>query len=323
MAPAADDETRVFRVCVTGFGPFRDHVENPAWLSTAPLNGKILKHGKPQVDPQSNGRSSPSTDQRSPPDIHITSFELRVSYDFVLSVVGPLHAAPPTLPDSVLMPDAPPSQNGPFDLILHVGVGSSGRMRIEARARRFGYDLPDVDGALAPIIKSPHLGFDTPFSTIPSAPAQPLKPYAGITPKQISFVQLRSDVEPPRGFGEGYEGCPYEIWNPAVNVERLVLALQEEGVQHISHSTDAGLYLCEFLYYASLAQSYRKNTIRRASSADADSAEIQAHSTLLTDFPKVLFVHVPPVGEPQSVEEMTFAIEEIVKLVCWGFLENE
>ncbi len=29
-------------------------------------------------------------------------------------------------------------------------------------------------------------------------------------------------------------------------------------------------------------------------------------------------MHVPPVGEPQSLEEMTFAIEEIVKLVCWG-----
>lgn len=165
-----------------------------------------------------------------------------------------------------MIPEASHSCNERFDLILHVGVGSSNGIRIEARARRFGYDLRDVDDALAPSVQSSHLGFLPTLSTVSSTPARPLKPCtqswfghlciglsadvlsvdAGIIPKPIGFVALRSDVAPPRGIGEGYEGCPYEIWNSTINVEKLVEAVQEKGVQ-VGGSFDPRLFWHQML----------------------------------------------------------------------------
>jgi len=191
-------------------------------------------------------------------------------------------------------------------------------MRIEARARRLGYELRDVDDALAPIIHPSHLGIQPFPSTLPHTPAPPLKPYAGIIPKPIGVMQFINSA--PRGIGEGYEGCPYEIWNITVNVKNLVEAVRQQGVQHVGYSTDAGLYLCEFLYYASLAQAYRRDVVCNA--PRTHEGKVPTHPTFSTGSPKVLFVHVPPVGEPQSLEEMTFAIEKIIKLVCWGGVED-
>ncbi len=69
-------------------------------------------------------------------------------------------------------------------------------------------------------------------------------------------------------------------------------------------SNDAGLQFCELVYYCSLAQEYC-----RGPASDHDEKR---------DGTKVLLVHVPPIGKPQTVAEMTFVLEEIVKILCWG-----
>jgi len=100
-----------------------------------------------------------------------------------------------------------------------------------------------------------------------------------------------------RGFGKGYEEFSDEL-KPLIDTEGLVKHLKERGFKHVRLSTDAGRYVCEFILYCSLAESLRSrpdDLIQRA---------------------KVLFMHVPPQGEPCSLEEMTNAAEEVIRWVC-------
>ncbi|KAF8334646.1 uncharacterized protein EI90DRAFT_2993553 [Cantharellus anzutake] len=342
MESPSQTDPKVFYVCVTGYGPFSHYARNPAWLSTAPLNGKVLRKFEARLDTQSID-PVPSTGQSLLSEIHIVSFELRVSYQHVLSVIEPLHATPPELPDSVALPDSLPPQHRPFDLILHVGVGPAGGMRIEAMARRFGYREPDIDNELAPPVHPSHLSVQPPPLTMPMTTTRPLRPYVGIIPKPIAMLRFRDDVSPPRGFGQGYEGCPDEIWNPSIDVQQLVQDVHQCGIQDITHSSDAGLYLCEFVYYCSLAQHHRigrrvtshaafpisATETEASSTANGQDQEVSSSASRQEELPpgvlgtpdrcpKVLFVHVPPVGEPQTLEDMTFAIENIIKVICWG-----
>ena len=61
-------------------------------------------------------------------------------------------------------------------------------------------------------------------------------------------------------------------------------------------STDPGRYLCDFIYFCSLAEAQRRP-------GDETSRCAQ-----------VLFMHVPPPGEPHSLHQMT---ESIKKVVSW------
>jgi hypothetical protein len=62
---------------------------------------------------------------------------------------------------------------------------------------------------------------------------------------------------------------------------------------------DAGHYICDFIYYCSLAE------VRRSTKP----YEKRRHT-------QVLFLHCPPVGKPLSSEEVTDAIKRIVVWVC-------
>jgi pyrrolidone-carboxylate peptidase len=104
--------------------------------------------------------------------------------------------------------------------------------------------------------------------------------------------------EPPkRGFSKGYESFPDEIYTD-VDVEKLVHHLKKSGVEQVYSSLDAGHYLCDFIYYCSLAESRR--------------------SVPKTDKPttKVLFLHCPPVDQPLSTEEVTEAVKKSIIWLC-------
>lgn len=58
-------------------------------------------------------------------------------------------------------------------------------------------------------------------------------------------------------------------------------------------SSDPGLFLCEFIYYCSLA-----------------CAQKEDHSV------KVLFMHVPPTGHPYQIEDMTRAVAGIIEFLA-------
>jgi hypothetical protein len=82
---------------------------------------------------------------------------LPVSYAAALELVPGLHSELPKIERPQLdlhSATATPTLEQPqtrYDLIIHVGVGSPGQIRLEQRPRRYGYEQADVEGELAPV----------------------------------------------------------------------------------------------------------------------------------------------------------------------------
>ncbi|CAE6451663.1 unnamed protein product [Rhizoctonia solani] len=151
-----------------------------------------------------------------------------------------------------------------YDFILHVGVGLAGRLAIERLAHKTGYKQPDADGRLCDPIKG--------------------KPKADDT--EIIAERVK------RGFGNGFEQFGEDL-RTEIDVDAIVEHLNSKGLTHTSPSNDPGRYLCDFIYFCSLA------------CAQKEASKV-----------KVLFMHVPPVGLPYQVEDMTKAIKGIVEYVA-------
>jgi len=146
-----------------------------------------------------------------------------------------------------------------YDLFVHVGVSPFPGIHLETVARKTGYRSPDADKQPPP----------------------------------------RSTGSSGGGLGKGYEEFE-EVLRTSVDVEGIVTALREKGVpKDIRVSKDAGLFLCEFIFYASLAESQRS---RSSNSPHA----------------KVLFVHVPPEDDQASIDHATSVIQEVIQAICWG-----
>ncbi|KAF8609851.1 peptidase C15, pyroglutamyl peptidase I-like protein [Ceratobasidium sp. AG-I] len=141
-----------------------------------------------------------------------------------------------------------------YDVILHVGVGESGAVMIEKLAHKTGYsDNPEYADADGKLCK---------------------------------------DVTGVHGFGQGYEGFN-DVLETSVNVDQIVEHLHSKGLKDTRASDDPGHFVCDFIYYCSLA------------CAQKDGGWV-----------KVLFMHVPPVGEPYQVEEMTQAVEGVIEYLA-------
>jgi len=148
-----------FRVHLTGFGvrphlassssprsnfpadrstrqPFGAHSVNASWETVRPLDGTVLDT-PPTLPGAAPADSTLDTSSRRRP-IHLSTSLLPVKYSAVLSSVPALHA----LDTDTAHP--------PYDLVIHCGVSGDDRaVRLEQRARKFGYDKEDVDGELA------------------------------------------------------------------------------------------------------------------------------------------------------------------------------
>ncbi len=70
---------------------------------------------------------------------------------------------------------------------------------------------------------------------------------------------------------------------------------------------DAGHYLCDFIYYCSLAE------VMRSVKPYEEKRWI----------PQVLFLHCPPVGQPLTTEDVTNAIKKIIGWVCGEIMIQE
>ena len=68
-------------------------------------------------------------------------------------------------------------------------------------------------------------------------------------------------------------------------------------MHQVKLSLDAGRYLCDFIYYCSLASSWKCQ---------------QQYGNCT----KVLFLHCPPTNQPLSTEEVTDAVKEVVLWVA-------
>jgi len=256
-----------FRVLLTGFGPFSVYESNPSWEAVSALHDTIIS-----IDNTHERASAQTSMSRS---LHITAINVPVVYSTVLSAVPMLHRIPPeiTLPVPDGGNDCPSPAEG-YDFIFHVGVGLSGALAVEQLAHKTGYNRPDVDGKPAPLIED-----------------------------SMKQAIMSLGIDNKRGFGKGYEQFPDEL-QTSIEVERLVENLKQQGYRHVRLSTDPGRFLCDFIYYCSLAESRRSRL--PASSRHA----------------KVLFMHVPPVNQPYTVEEMSSAVEEVVWWIASTHRDN-
>lgn len=270
MAANRDKETipkGAFRILVTGFGPFGEFKVNPSWLAVKPLHDTILT---------ADSLSRVDEHDKAVPlgrPIHVTTLEVPTEYEYVLNTVPGFHARPPVLPlDNSI---APPHDG--YDFILHVGVAPPGPLRVERLGHKSGYTKKDASGELAPIIVQ------------------------SLTEQKESSDDEESKG-PLRGFAAGYETFP-DVLATNIDVDHLVKDLQQSGTA-IQTSDDAGRYLCDFIYYCSLAESRRSLYHNPPDNKN--------------DTPQVLFLHCCPVGQPFTTEEVTEGIKRIVVWVCNG-----
>jgi len=144
---------------------------------------------------------------------------------------------------------AAPSE--PYDLFVHFGVAPSrSHYYFESGARRYGYEKEDFDKQFAKSRVDPSSG------------------------KRLSgFITQEWDQD-----AEGRLNC-------AVDVTELANRLKRSGKAEVKLSDDAGLFLCEFTYYASMACAKR----------NAQGAAAKP----------VLFVHIPQEDKPYSMQHMT------------------
>ncbi|KAF7792282.1 hypothetical protein EIP86_003318 [Pleurotus ostreatoroseus] len=412
-----EPSSNAIRVLVTGFGPFWRYTENPSWSAVKPLHNTIL-HVEPSTDPvfvQNQGLTQtpqhpiiaradqigavhlddhlddmPVDDAdaipTTPIEVHITTLEIPVTYQAVMSAVPGLHASPPVLPETPEgKPLHPTSPEDGYDFIFHVGVAGRGHLRLEQLAHKHGYRMKDADGQYAPVVpvvKEAPKDPDAEMMETQRAVVPPEGPVAGSAPKPdrmnapipvteigrplpvteigppvpvteigppvpVTEIGPPSDlapgvnrfqihprltgldpadpdealfdeavgVVPPiiethehpavRGYGVGYEQFSDELATE-IDVASLIHSMKEFGHSQVYSSMDAGHFLCDFLYFGSLAEAKRlafnkekdklRNTPPRAT--------------------PVLFMHCPPDGQPLKTEAVTDAIKFIVAWVC-------
>ncbi|CAE6508185.1 unnamed protein product [Rhizoctonia solani] len=152
-----------------------------------------------------------------------------------------------------------------YDVIVHVGVRRKVEgLAIERLAHKTGYNEPDAeDRHCNPIGGKPKAGDE-------GAENEPVN----------------------RGFGRGFEQFGEEL-RTGINVDEVVKHLKSKGLEYTSPSDDPGRYLCDFIYFCSLACARKEKSKAN-----------------------VLFMHVPPVGLPYQVEDMTKAVEGIIEYLA-------
>lgn len=180
--------------------------------------------------------------------------------------------------------NSPPPEGG-WDAVLHCGVGSPGNVRIETLARHAHYNKPDCTGQWAPRLDAgpqvdslvdKEIGFFLP------APAQDKEdscsPPAWATPRPLGlvhglierllwvlsclislFIRLASA---PRGFPTAAFSDSAPTLTPrqaGLEPVRLVQHLRGAlgAAVPVELSTNAGLFVCEWTLYDSLAESAR------------------------------------------------------------------
>ncbi|KIK67010.1 hypothetical protein GYMLUDRAFT_844716 [Collybiopsis luxurians FD-317 M1] len=281
----AGGEEGVFNVLLTGFGPFANHrPDNPSWLAVKALHNVVMPL---DADPVVS-----STHRL----IKISALQVPVTYEAVVEVVPKLHLRPPVLPEAVKDDFYPLPQDKGYDFIFHVGVAGRGPLRMEKLGHKLGYHMKDASGRLAPIVKGPPSDFGRREEPDMSVGEQPIERIGSLGFDMESTSDTYS-ARPSRGFGVGYEKFPDEIYTD-IDVSRLVYDLRKSGIEQIYSSMDAGHYLCDFMYYCSLAESKRNG---KPYEKDRNT--------------QVLFVHCPPVDQPLSTEEVTEALRRIISWV--------
>ncbi|KAJ7594794.1 hypothetical protein C8J56DRAFT_927690 [Mycena floridula] len=295
---SSEEETTFYVLC-TGFGPFshyKDPGSNPSWLAVKPLHDTVIDLDEPSepIGAEQEGSDIPKN------RIHISALEVPVVYEAVLDTVPGLHLQPPILPPEARNGSFPTPPSRGYDLIFHIGVAGRGPLRLEKVGHKLGYQMKDASGKLAPLVESLVQDFNRNRDEFLGA--------VNMEMLAMDMVETHGAVDGGprlnRGFGTGYEKFPEELYTD-IDLTALVHDLKRQGVEQIYTSMDAGHYLCDFIYYCSLAES------RRSAYEKGRAYSYEKGST-------VLFMQCPPVGLPLSTTEVTDAIRRIIIRLARG-----
>ncbi|KAH8919616.1 peptidase C15, pyroglutamyl peptidase I-like protein [Atractiella rhizophila] len=255
------DESRPLHCCLTGFGPFSRSQDNPSWLAARELDGRLL---------------TPPPGSKSDKKIQVSAYEIPVVWDSVLNIVPTFHGLPPAelSKQTDETKTSLPLPVHDFDLFVHCGLGLNGTVRFETIAHRYGYgQSADWEGKYPPA-----------------------------EPRPDRFWKVRR-----KGFvGEQWDDLTDGDNTPLRTVVD-VPALQDWVQKHIgvdeivTISNDAGLYLCEFIFFASMACAVRCSRGEGVEKATGRQKP-------------VLFIHVTDIGKPFSLEGLT----RIIEAAIWG-----
>ena len=258
-----------FNVLVTGFGPFRYTPVNPSW-EVAKL---LTKDGNIHTDDII---------------IDIDATYIPVQYDYISQALKYYHgntATKPSIPDKhmqndIISPRDDSKRIKQYDLFLHIGQGRSGGIQVETCGHQLGYRLLDAAGRLAPEVSN--VSAQDEFAETPEQSMSWLERDAGLN----RGYALTADID----MDQGSLTTSYDTQSLSTHLQKTYPDFR------ITKSINAGRYLCEFIYFASMAE-----------------AEI-AHQALGQTLPKpkVLFVHIPPANDPLSLEDVRSVIESLL-----------
>jgi hypothetical protein len=126
---------------------FGKHVVNPSWLAAASLAAHPSTHViplSPSDSKESEAAHLGSTPYPAlPANTTLVVKEIPVRYKPIQNLIPPLER----LNHKVLLENHLPPDVGPFEFILHIGVGLEGAIQFEQRGRNATYDKLDNDGS--------------------------------------------------------------------------------------------------------------------------------------------------------------------------------
>ncbi|KAL1966914.1 hypothetical protein VTN77DRAFT_3658 [Rasamsonia byssochlamydoides] len=254
--PVSPPASEAISVLVTGFGPFKSNAVNASHLIAASLPSSITLPSK-----------GPSAAGDAPREILINAHPepIPVSYASVRT----------ELP--VILEDYARKHNGRRpDLIIHIGIASTRRYySVETQAHRDNYQITDIHGKLGfeageklwkeqglpDVLKpGPAKTSDEAGNAASPAVSTQIRPY----PPDDHFLKTWKSFAPPE--------------------------------TDIRISEDAGRYLCEFIFYSSLARALQEGRDRAA-----------------------VFFHVPSSTDEESLETGRQVAIALIKamVTCW------
>ncbi len=267
--------------------PFKtEYPQNPSWEIASRLPDYLPARTKTQHDVAATGAATaaPATAQQTAkaaaapdlPPVRIVVYPepVRVNYQTVRKLVPTLwdvqapeeeELANTGNPQGSLPDDHPPfAAPAKIDLVLHIGMaGPRLHYALERVGRRDGYTMRDVDGQF--------LGDSA------ADRADPAWPWYGVPAALETHIDLDDVLSRWRRYA-----------SPGLDL-RI--------------SVDAGRYLCDFMYFSSLAHLFRRNQ-----AAGGQDARFRRR--------RVVFLHVPSAATPERIEVgRALAVELIRALV--------
>ncbi|PWN39474.1 hypothetical protein IE81DRAFT_23986 [Ceraceosorus guamensis] len=239
-----------------------------------------------------------------------------------------------------------------YDFVLHLGVGYPGGLAVEKAAHKRRYQITDAKGEFAPratdqsdVASELSKAEERERERLQRAAERALKeqqaraaesngqekssssppPPTNLEEEAIASFGprlCRTAAQPPpppkrlfdhaclRGFAEGYEQFK-DVEETNVDTDGLAKFLSARGTP-VRESDDAGRFLCDFIYYASLTEfqraAHRLEGVAGARRDADDEADQQQKASPITP----LFVHVPPEGQDLTLEQVRKGILDVV-----------